>query len=242
MMLLRQLCQAYPGHWIHDPVGNNAFSFKERSSKSIYVPSIIQGDWQDVQWGHQVVFGEILNGVEVSKTGLAHYVYWQNQDKHIFIVDNHNHVFSFWILAIHAAWMPAHTTLVHVDQHRDTREPAQYPSASLDQFDVSQSAHYAQYQLNVGNFIPPALRLGVFDRVEMVLGRDDFTRSLDVDYCLDLDLDIFDPVLDYIPESLKLERIRQWIKQARVITIATSPYFIEQTLAKKVLNRLFDNI
>ena len=45
---------------------------------------------------------------------------------------------------------------------------------------------------------------------------------------LNLDLDIFAPELDHIPEEKKIQVIKNLLKRVKYITIATSPYFIEQ--------------
>lgn len=31
------------------PVGNNAFSYEERTNKSLYIPSIVEGNFTDIQ-------------------------------------------------------------------------------------------------------------------------------------------------------------------------------------------------
>ena len=46
--------------------------------------------------------------------------------------------------------------------------------------------------------------------------------------------------MDYIDYDLKIARVNKYIEGASLITIATSPYFIEQDRALKVLRDLFD--
>ena len=57
---------------------------------------------------------------------------------------------------------------------------------------------------------------------------------------LDIDLDIFSKDMDYIPYDFRIDKIKKLIENAKVITIATSPYFIEQDYAIKVLKELFN--
>jgi hypothetical protein len=45
---------------------------------------------------------------------------------------------------------------------------------------------------------------------------------------LNLDLDIFAPELEHIQEEKKIDIIINLIKKVKYVTIATSPYFIEQ--------------
>ena len=60
------------------------------------------------------------------------------------------------------------------------------------------------------------------------------------EYVLDIDLDIFSKDMDYIPYDFRIDKIKKLIENAKVITIATSPYFIEQDYAIKVLKELFN--
>jgi len=56
---------------------------------------------------------------------------------------------------------------------------------------------------------------------------------------LNLDLDFFQPDLDFIDYNLKKKVILDIAKKASVITVSTSPFFIDQCLAVKVFKDLF---
>lgn len=45
---------------------------------------------------------------------------------------------------------------------------------------------------------------------------------------LNLDIDIFAPELDYINPEKKIRIIRNLLKKCQLVTIATSPFFIDQ--------------
>ena len=60
------------------------------------------------------------------------------------------------------------------------------------------------------------------------------------EYVLDIDLDIFSKDMDYIPYELKISKIKELIEKSKVITIASSPFFINQEYAIKVLKELFN--
>lgn len=230
------LSQYYRGIYIDKPLGNNAFSFDQRKNKKIYVPSFIRGTLKDVQLGQEIVFSEIIDGLEVNVCGLKNFVHMINHDQHVFIFDNHQHAFFCW--ACLRLKKSDAITLVHVDQHKDTR----IPPSLLNKKDVSLQEiwDYTQYVLNVGNFIPPALSLGWFSSVVQVASKKDFLdMSIDSTFVLDIDLDIFSPMMSDIEEGLKIKYLRKWIKQAKVVTIATSPFFIEQRKALEILQQLF---
>jgi hypothetical protein len=57
---------------------------------------------------------------------------------------------------------------------------------------------------------------------------------------LNLDLDFFEPELDYIDYELKKQVILDIAKNADLITVCTSPYFINQEMALEVFRDLFN--
>jgi hypothetical protein len=56
---------------------------------------------------------------------------------------------------------------------------------------------------------------------------------------LNLDLDFFQPDLDFIDYELKKKVVLDIAKKADIITVSTSPFFINQELAIKVFKDLF---
>ena len=231
----------YNGFSIDEPVGNNAFSFEQRACRVLQVAPLIRGSLADVLPGEAVVFGEYDEGCEHRKTGLCQMVYWPHGHKQIFIFDNHNHAFFFWAAGLLAGWFPAGLPLLHVDQHRDMRVPPQhYPGKTHQALTLSGAFHYANFVLNVGNFIVPALQLGIFSTVQMVDSSHAFREAPPPQFVLDIDIDIFAPEMAYIDEEEKCGIIRGYIERSSFITIATSPYFIDQPTAIRWIGRLFD--
>jgi hypothetical protein len=53
-------------------------------------------------------------------------------------------------------------------------------------------------------------------------------------------MDIFAPAMDHIPFELKCSRLREWIQRARFVTIATSPFFMDQIRAVDIIRRILD--
>jgi hypothetical protein len=240
-MNISPLQEFYRGFYITTPQGNNAFSYGQRSHKKIYVPPLIKGAPQDSRMGEEIVFSDIVDGKEMNAPGLKDFIHIDRQGKDIFIFDNHNHAFSFWAAGIYDGVISKGATLVHVDQHKDTREPEEFfrrgdPLGHPQ--GVNEACHYANHILNVGNFIPPAVKSGWFKEVVQVGSAEAFAAEPAGSFVLDIDLDIFSPVMDYIPEDLKISRLRHWISRASFITIATSPFFMEQTKAIALVKEL----
>ena len=223
----------YRGFNIIASEGNNAFSFDQRSLKSIYVPSLIKGSLADVKVGRRVVFSDMIGGEEVDVCGLECFVHIERPGQDIFIFDNHNHAFAFWAAGFYQGVIAPGSALVHVDQHKDTRAPLEWYAGH----GVFDACHYANHILNVGNFIPPAVKAGWFKDVVQV--QHEFGEA-DLIHALDVDLDVFAPVMEYIPEELKISRLRAWIERASFITFATSPFFMDQAKAIGLIYRLLE--
>ena len=117
------------------------------------------------------------------------------------------------------------------------REPENY---NVDIDNIDDVFRYTNETLNVGSFIKPALKHDIFSEVIIIDSSYGFNLDIEGEYVLDIDLDIFSKDMDYIPYDLKVSKIKDLIKKAKVITIASSPFFIEQDYAIKVLKELFN--
>lgn len=227
----------YKGFFIDKPMGNNEFSYYERKNKSIYVPKCIEGDLNDVLMGENVVFSEMEFDKEVNCIGLKNIIKYKFKNKDIYIFDNHNHAFYFWIISLQNGKFNKGCKLVHIDQHKDMREPKDY---NVDINNIEDVFRYTNYSLNVGNFIKPALHHNIFSDVIIIDNSYSFKFNINEEYVLDIDLDIFSKDMDYIDYDLKINTIRKYINNTNVITIATSPFFINQNYAIKVLKDIFN--
>ncbi len=144
-------------------------------------------------------------------------------------------------MALNEGLIQKGSILVHVDQHTDMREPPKgFYKNSDDKFDLKKTFVYTQEVLNVGCFIKPALDAGIFSCVTMVQNSDDFQKEITPPFVLDIDMDIFAPDLDYIPFEIKVRKIKQLIEGANFITIATSPFFMDQTKAIELIKILVE--
>lgn len=238
-MFLESVLGFYHGFYLAEPVGNNAFSFEKRKNKRLYVPPVVEGSSSDLRLGSRVVFSEIDDGEEKNYCGLEQFVYVSHRGKDLFIFDNHNHAFFFWVAACKSRRFAPGGTLLHIDQHSDMREPDHYLSAAaLAEDDLTSVFDYTISCLNVGNFIKPALALGLFSKVEFVGSSSAFEKEFRPPFVLDIDIDVFAPEMAYIDHARKLARIREAIRMADFITIATSPFFIDQNDAIRVVHEL----
>ena len=230
--------QFYTGFFITDAVGNNHFSFEKRLNKQIFVPALIEGNPDNLEAGNEIVFSEIEDNKEINCRGLKHFIYWKKRDKEIFIFDNHNHAFFFWAYGLYNGIIKSHSTLVHVDQHSDMWKPSGYFSPS-ELKNPEKVFYYTNYVLNVGSFIRPALKAGIFDNVVIIDGTEGLKNSFVDEIVLDIDMDFFASEMEFVPDDLKIQKIREYINRARFITIATSPFFMNQQKAIDMIRLLF---
>lgn len=223
--------------------GNNAFSYDERgAAPQLYVPSLIEGTLDNVQMGNEVVFADKDDNDVLQKCkGLKHFVRTHFNGIPLVVVDNHNHVFYFWYEALMLGILKRGATLVHIDAHKDAREPAEWFQGG-DSGDLKEIFRYTNEVLNVGNYILPAQKEGLVGEVQFVTSEaalEDgrfFERSNKI---LNIDLDFFAPDLAYIDFGKTKRFILAHAQNASLITVSTSPFFIDQERALRCLQKLF---
>ena len=116
--------------------------------------------------------------------------------------------------------------------------------------DLGYIADFTNLACNVGNYILPAQEVGLVGEMTRIEGEEQLRETLRYlqatrndpqipNIILNLDLDIFAPELDDISFELKRSVILGYAARAQYITIATSPFFIDQERAIEYLNKLF---
>jgi len=225
-------------------VWNNAFSFSLRENPSITLPSLKQiSHTQDVTLSENIVFEEIWFDWKIrSCKGLEHlYIIKKTSTlPAIVIMDNHNH-------ALYARWqhsIETNTTfhVYHIDQHSDLAEAPQ----EFDKTHKTNKQYLREFTnliCNVGNFIKPALQAWYISectqiRTESLLNEVSSSTKKDA-YILDIDLDFWAPEMGISQYEKTIVLAKKLIENASLVTIATSPYFIDQTKALEILDDLF---
>jgi hypothetical protein len=231
---------------IFEAVSNNAFNFSRRKSPLLHVPALKEGTFTDVTVGTETVFEDFdEHDVLHSCRGLENFIRTSSGQTPVYIFDNHNHAFFFWCYEFQQQTFQKGATLIHIDQHKDNRIPESFLSEQEIE-NLEKVFQYTNKVLNVGNFIPPAVKAGLVERVifldsEYSLSQFDLNELPSGDILLDIDLDFFAPEFDYIPHRLKMEVLRKLVPKASMVTLATSPFFIDQELALKYLGEIGGN-
>lgn len=256
----------YPFH-IKEPVGNNIFSFEQRTQKMIYVPRMIEGRSTSIEESEDPSFVEIdEEGQERVNKGLKYFI----RDGDRFIFDNHNHCYYFYKNFLRRSGKSS-MGFVHVDQHKDLRDPDEQRSSFCEKSNIQEGSArlglpdlpevmrsdlsgydldediwdllYTNLVLNVGNFIKPLLYEGKISKLAVIDSNDSMRsfskKSFTSDYVLDLDLDFFSKDMEYMDRGERIGFIRDLAKDAQAIFIATSPYFIAFEEAKRALIEIF---
>ncbi len=231
--------------YITDCVWNNALSFSKRENKKLFVPSLIEiSDFSQIELWDEVVFEDFdFDNHLVSAKWLKNFYKITWQGKNIYLFDNHNHALYFWYLAKSEGIIWENNILYHVDEHADTRIPEKIISYN-DTKDLQKIFDYTNFLVNVWNYIVPAVENNLLQEVVQIRSENDllsynFEKKETLPVILNLDLDFFEPNLDYIDYELKKKVVLDIAKKAKVITVATSPFFIDQELALKVFKDLF---
>lgn len=235
--------------YITTPIWNNAFSFEERENKKLYVPALIENaGFEDIKLWKEIVFEDFDFDWKLSTNlGLNNFYEIEWEGKKIYLFDNHNHALYFWYLARNKWRVGDDNLLYHIDEHSDMRDPWEY-LLKPESEDLNKVFEYTNFsEVNVGNYIIPAQKEGIISEITQIRNEENLLSYLEnkkeeKDWIiLNLDLDFFQPDLDFIDYELKKKVVLDIAKKASLITVATSPFFIDQSLALKVFKDLFDN-
>ena len=228
-------------------IGNNAFSYNLRKNKFLYVPALIIWWIEDISLWNEVVFEDVdFDWNLQSCMGLKNFYKLPRDDKEIILFDNHNHAYFFWWESVLWNSKPPLNhpyTLIHIDEHSDMRDPWIYLATKPT---LEEVFHYTNEVVNVWNYIIPAIHDGIIKK-DVIQIRDTSALEnyfdLDLEWekiILNLDIDFFEPALDFIDYDLKKKVVLDAANKADIITVATSPFFINQQRAIDVFKDIFN--
>lgn len=178
--------------------------------------------------------------------GLKNFLWIEKSDfSPIFIFDNHNHAITFRHNIIYSKNFND-VKLIHIDQHSDCRENKNHLKLNWNEDELEKVFTFWNEKCNVGNFIPPAIESWIISnqiQIRSTTALHNLEINKNQNFILDIDLDF---CLDWIDRNkinqktvnlLKNKFDEVW-KYALWITIATSPYFLDQELAIKIMEEL----
>ena len=136
--------------------------------------------------------------------------------------------------------------LIHIDQHSDCRENKKHIELNLQKDETKKVFKFCNEECNVWNFIPPFIECWLITKqfqIRSTSALKNFNINNETNFILDIDLDF---CLDWVnrekinKECIELlhNKFHNIWKHALWITIATSPYFLNQELAIKIVEEL----
>jgi hypothetical protein len=247
-----------------------SFEKRQESCKGknpkIYVADLIEWTLDDVEIWEHIAFEEVdEKWIIHSHVWLKHFVKINLKSTPSFMVglqtpprgdfyifDNHNHALYFWYQEYLDGKIPLWLPVIHLDQHTDMRE-----NPSLLKRGRGDLKNYVNYHCNVGNYLKTAQHLNIISEIIQInteyklLQYGSFNpiiyggaeRPLSEGqgwFILDIDLDFRHPDMSIAQYQKTIDITRSLIQQASLVTIATSPYFLDQKLAIKLLKDIFE--
>jgi len=208
--------------------------------------SIIEGTFDDIHLGEEIVFEDTDETWKLrSCTGLRDFVRIDWNGIPMVIFDNHHHALYFWYEARSRGLLGQDNTLIHIDQHSDLWDNENNIPKNWE--NLKEMERFVHEQCTVANYIQPAIRQGLVEKVIRIEWENDIEKyenyepNLDESLILNLDLDFFAPELDYIDFNKKKRIILHFAKKAKLIIVATSPFFIDQDRAIEYLRKVFES-
>jgi len=232
-------------------IWNNSFSYDIRKEKNpepkIYVTNLIQWTIDDIQIWNKIVFEEIDSKWEIkSFIGLKNFVKLNLGSKPIYIFDNHNHALFFRYQELFNWNISKWINLIHLDQHTDMNDNTHVIASEAEQSYLEDIFHFVNQKCNVWNFIHPAINDWLISNITQInteyklLNYWNHETMKPWNYILDIDLDFWHPQMWIEQYNKTIQITKNLISQASLVTIATSPYFLDQTLAIKILKDIFN--
>ncbi len=228
--------------YITDPIWNNEFHYNERialwSKGKIFVTNIIQWTGEDLEEWSEIVFEEIENGQVKSCTWLKHFLQTEYKGIPTYIFDNHNHALFFRYRYTKQFEDTKPFVVIHIDQHADTKENKNsFNAAHASRQEVM---NFTSLGCNVGNFLTSAKDAWIIKEIIQIRSQYALHNMETLDfhtynYILDIDVDFREwKSHEEIKHDSRI--IRKIVDNICLITIATSPYFMDQKKAIEIIS------
>ena len=211
-------------------IWNNQFCFNQVENPKIWIADMIDWTIENLEIWENTVFREMKNWNVVEYKWLKNFIRIKKEHQSIYIFDNHNHALKYRIDEYKHWNIPFWFDLIHIDQHTDMKLSEFKLDLDNPKFDV----------YNVWNFIQPAIKAGLISNVEQINTEYKLLNyeTEKEDFNLDIDLDFRAPEMSIENYSDTIKKVKNLITKSRVVTIATSPYFLNQDLAIKICKNI----
>lgn len=213
-------------------IWNNIFWYDHVFHSKIWIAETIDWDIDDLNLWENTVFREMKNWKVVEYVWLKNFIKIKKNNQTIYVFDNHNHALKYWIDEYKDWNIQFGFHLIHLDQHTDMNKSEFELDVKNPNLDV----------YNVWNFIQPAINCWLISNVEQI-NTEYKLLNFEVpnySYILDIDLDFWAPEMSIEKYLETIEKTKTLISKSRVVTMATSPYFLDQNIAFRLINKLLN--
>lgn len=209
------------GFTLSYPQGNSSFGEKETE---LFVPPVTLGDSSCLSVGNKIVFSDLSE--DLSCVGLDQFVCGTSgSGTPIFACDNHNFVLEAWQLL-----KEEKPTLVHIDQHRDEASCICGKNGKI-------------VQTRICDYIDYAIKNEwIEEKFFSIIESGDLWQLPELpknNKIVNIDIDIFVPECTILTLEEKVDIITKSAQNASLITLATSPGFIEPKLSTEIAKLLW---
>ena len=246
---MKTLEQLYNGFYLNEMCENTRISNWKTPLRVAPIRKVNKYENLEIDYEH-FAFAEKNENWEIEYFhGLKNFLRIEKSDfPPIFIFDNHNHAICFRYNIIYSKNIKD-AELIHIDQHSDCRENKNHLELNRRENELEKVFKFWNRKCNVGNFIPPAIESWIISnqvQIRSTTALQNFEIDKNQNFILDIDLDF---CLDWIDrdkvnwESVNLlkKNFDEFWKNALCITIATSPYFLDQKEAINIVNYVLNN-
>ena len=232
----------YRGFWLEWVNGNCSFwSQEEWKPVKLWVAPLVKKWISELELWEEPVFCERWTNRALEYFyGLKEFLTFEVWGVPIYIFDNHNHALYFWYKEYFQNRFAKGVKLIHIDQHSDMK----HNEEKIDEKNLTWIFWFVQEKCNVGNFIIPALGSGLLGSVDQL--RSEYWllhyKKPNEDYILDIDMDFWEKLMGIEDKEWTFEQTRKLICWAKMVTIATSPFFLDQKEAIRLIQELFEGL
>lgn len=237
---MKTIEQLYRGFYLNSESANSQISNCQNPLRVAPIKKVNNYENLEIDYEHFAFAEKNENWKLEYFHGLKNFLRVEKSDfPPIFIFDNHNHAITFRYNIIYTKKIK-NAELIHIDQHSDCWENKNHLELNWNENELKKVFEFWNEKCNVWNFILPAIELWLINTVEQI-NTEYKLLNFQTDknnIILDVDLDFRAPEMGIEKHLKTIEKIKELISKSNIVTIATSPYFLDQKVAIPIIDGL----
>lgn len=237
---MKTIEQLYRGFYLNSESANSQISNCQNPLRVAPIKKVNNYENLEIDYEHFAFAEKNENWKLEYFHGLKNFLRIEKSDfPPIFIFDNHNHAITFRYNIIYTKKIK-NAELIHIDQHSDCWENKNHLELNWNENELEKVFEFWNEKCNVWNFILPAIELWLINTVEQI-NTEYKLLNFQTDknnIILDVDLDFRAPEMGIEKHLKTIEKIKELISKSNIVTMATSPYFLDQKVATNISREL----